>query len=99
MKHSLPNPVKILLEQADYLGFSCSREAAEYILANADWYLLLKDVSFKEYERPAINAWRDETLANELVRCTHKPIPGPPSINLFGSSSFGGKVSKTGDHD
>lgn len=99
MKHTLPTPVKLLLEQAEYFGFSCSREAAEYILANADWYLLLKDVSFKEYERAAINAWREESLANELVRCTHKPITPCASVNLHATSSFGGKVSKTGDHD
>lgn len=99
MKHTLTNPVKLLLEQADYLGFTCSREAADFILANVDWYVLLKDVKFKDHERVIINSWRNDTVASELVRCTQKPIPTCSSINYFESPSFGGKVSKTGGSD
>lgn len=99
MKHTLPNPVKSLLDQADNLGFTCLREAAEYILANADWYLLLKDVSFKEYERDIINVWRQETLECEVIRCTMKVVPPCPSMNLRSTDAFGGKVSKQGTHD
>lgn len=99
MKHTLPNPVKSLLDQADNFGFSCSREAAEYILANADWYLLLKDVSFKEYERAAINAWREVMLGHEVRRGAYTPVSTCSSIDLFESPSFGGKVSKQGFDD
>lgn len=99
MKHSLPNPVKSLLDQADNLGFTCLREAAEFVLANADWYLMLKDVKYADYERNAINAWRHEMVTNEKVRCTQKIVPPCPSMNFGSTDAFGGKVSKTGSTD
>lgn len=99
MKHSLPTPVKSLLEQADYLGFGCLREAAEYILANVDWYLLLKDVKLKDYERVIINAWREEMISTEVIRCTMKVVPPCPSMNLRSTDAFGGKVSNKSFED
>jgi hypothetical protein len=99
MKHELPNNVKQLLEEQDNLGFDHVREAAEYVLANPDWYIQLKGVKYKDYERLCINTWRSDMIANEIIRCTNKPVPPCSSINYWSSASFGGKVSKQGGDD
>lgn len=99
MNHSLPRHVRILLKEWEYLGFKNLRESAEFVLANADWYLLVKGVKFKENHLRVVAAWREEMQGHEVRRDVTKTGPTCASINLFESPSFGGKVSNKSFED
>lgn len=99
MKHSLPNDVRLLLKEWEYLGFNNLRESADFVLANAEWNILVRGIEFKENHLAVVAAWRDVMLGHEVRRGVQTVVPTCSSIDLFSSPSFGGKVSKTGFDD
>lgn len=64
MTHSLTPEISSLLDKWDNLGFTCKRQAADFILANKDWPELVRQTFFEEETR-LVNEWRDRTIASE----------------------------------
>lgn len=61
MTHTLPSEIAILLDKWDNLGFTCKKEAAEFILANKDWNELVKEV-IEEVDCKVVNVWRERII-------------------------------------
>lgn len=58
MTHPLPHHIAAILETWDNLGFTCKREAAEFIVANENWNELVKDTDLDKKDTQVVNEWR-----------------------------------------
>lgn len=58
MTHSLTPEVSALLEKWDNLGFTCKKQAAEFILANENWNELVKGTALDKKDTQVVNEWR-----------------------------------------
>ena len=65
MTHTLPTTIAAILDKWDLLGFTCRREAAEFVLANKDWQDLVKDTVFEKEDVERANNWRADTIYQE----------------------------------